>query len=151
MIGTVSYRFATEIISEAQDLGELAWDGLICQKEKLFESNINTRERFRRELFASLSATYGLIAQKHIRSNPVMLQMVKALNDHVLVEYDFLTLDEFLVDNYMEVPPTYAALSRFIGYTVTEEGTKSAFYTDITPDTWDIVDLNWELLGWENF
>jgi len=151
MIGTGSYRYATEIIGESQDLGDLALDGLLCQRDRLFESNINPRERFRRELFASLSATYGLIAQKHIRANPVMLKMVKALNDHVLTEYDFLTLDEFLSSNYIEVPPTYGALSRFIGYAVTEEGDKNGSYEDIDIDTWDIVNTDWDKIGWENF
>ena len=154
MIGTASYRYATVIVGEAQDLGDLALGGLLCQRDKLFESNINPRERFRRELFASLSATYGLIAQKHIRANFDMLQFVKALNDHVLVqygeEYGYETLDEFLVDQFIEVPATYAALSEFIGYTITEIGDKAANWEDIDAN-WEDIDIDWDKIGWENF
>tara|TARA_B100000614_G_scaffold262909_1_gene300772 strand:+ start:236044 stop:236508 length:465 start_codon:yes stop_codon:yes gene_type:complete len=153
VIGTANYREATEVIAEAQELGDLAFAGLLCMRDRLFEGKINPRDRFRRELYANMNATYSLIANRHIRANQSMIQFVKALNDHILVqygnEYGYETLDEFLVDQYLQVPTTFASISAFIGYSITEIGDKAANWEDID-DNWEDVDLNWDRIGWEN-
>ena len=153
MIGTASYRDATEVIAEALELGDLAFAGLLCMRDRLFEGSINPRDRFRRELYAKLNATYSLIANRHVLANKSIVQFVKALNDHVLREYGdiygYKSLDEFLIGQYLEVPATYAALSEFIGYSITQIGDKGANWEDIN-DNWENISLNWELIGWEN-
>ena len=153
MIGTATYRHITEVLAEIQDLGDLALEGLLCSRDALFAADVNPRERFRRELFAMMDNTYSFIALKHIRANTSLLNMTKALNDHVLDFYGdlygYTTIDEFLNDQYLEVPTSFASLSNFIGYGITSIGDKSAKWEDIG-DNWQDVDIGFNLIGWEN-
>lgn len=153
MIGTSSYRQVTEMLSEIQDLGDEALVPLLCVRESLLNADINARERFRREFYAMLDNTYSYIAVKHTVPSSSMISVVKSLNDHVLNfygnEYGYETLDQFLIDQYLQVPQTFAQLSRWIGYDVEEIGDKSASWEDIS-DNWEDVDLDWDKIGWEN-
>jgi len=153
MIGTYSYRLITEVLSEVQDLGDEALQSLLCVRTLLLNASINPRDHYRRELYAMLDNTYAYIATKHTIPSSPMISVVKSLNDHVLrfygEEYGYTDLDEFLADQYLQVPQTFADLSRWIGYEITEIGDKSANWEDID-DNWEDVDLDWDKIGWEN-
>lgn len=153
MIGTANYRYMTETLSEIQDLGDEALTPLFCVRDAILTSDSNPRERFRRELFSLLDATYAYVATRHIIPDVSMIGMVKSLNDHVLeyygAEYGYDTMDEFLIDQYLEVPQTFADISRWIGYDINEIGDKAANWNDID-DNWEDIDLEYELIGWGN-
>jgi hypothetical protein len=153
MIGTASYRYVTEILAEMQDLGDEALPPLLCVRDSLLSSDINPRERFRREMYAMLDNTYAYIASRHIVPDRAMIGMVKSLNDHVLKyygdQYGYETLDEFLTDQYLDVPVTFADISKWIGYDVSRIGLRSARWEDID-DLWEDIDFLYEKIGWEN-
>lgn len=153
MIGTSSYRYVTEVLAEMQDLGDEALPPLLCVRDALLTSDINPRERFRRELYAMLDNTYAYIAARHTVPDAAMIGMVKSLNDHVLryygEEYGYETMDEFLIDQYLQVPQTFADISNWIGYDISQIGVKAANWEDID-DRWEDVDLLYEKIGWEN-
>lgn len=153
MIGTATYRHITEVLAESQDLGDLALEGLFCARDSLFSANINTRERFRKELFSYMNNTYSYILTKHIRADRSLMAMTTAINNHALEfygkEYGYETMDEFLLDQYLEAPTSFAALSNFVGFGITIIGDKAARWQDIG-DGWDSVDITWDKIGWDN-
>jgi hypothetical protein len=155
MIGTASYKVISDTLGEAQRLGIDALSPFQCMMDNLQRMDISTSERYRKVFFNSLMATYSLIFNKHATLNNPMINAVRSLNDHVLrlygEQYGYTTIDEFLEDQYLEADPTFASMSRFLGYDVTIEGTKAARWQDID-DNWEDVDqVVWEQLGWSNF
>lgn len=153
MIGTVSYKTVADTLGEAQQLGLDALEPLVCMISNLQTMNISRSERYRNVLFNSIVSTYSFIANKHANLNQPMINAVRALNQHVLdnygPQYGYETIDEFLVDQYIEVDPTFASVSRFLGYDVNQVGTKAARWRDID-DVWSEVDIPWSKLGWSN-
>lgn len=153
MIGTASYKVIADTLGEAQQLGIDALEPLVCMIENLQSMRISRFERYRNVLFNSIVSTYSLIANKHANLNQPIIDAVRTLNDHVLDNYGpmygYETIDEFLVDQYIEVDPTFASISRFLGYQVSEVGNKAARWKDID-DTWSDVHIPWGNLGWSN-
>lgn len=153
MIGTSNYRYATEVLAEMQDLGDEALTPLLCVRDALLTSNSNPREYYQRGLYAMLDSTYSYIATKHTIPDSSMRGMVKSLNDHVLRyygnEYGYSSIDEFLLGQYLQVPRTFADISNWIGYDISEIGEKAARWEDVD-ENWEDVDLLWEKIGWEN-
>ena len=155
MIGTVSYKVIADTLGESQQLGLDALEPFNCMLNNLQNMDISRSERYRNVFFNSIVATYSLIANKHANLNNAMINAVTALNDHVLrlygSQYGYTSIDEFLLDQYIEVDPTFASVSRFLGYDVTQTGTKAARWKDID-DNWEDVDqVVWNQLGWSNF
>ena len=64
-------------------------------------------------------------------------------------EYGYETMDEFLEDQFLEVPQTFASISKLVGFNITKIGDKSASWEDMNSN-WEDIDLNWEYIGWEN-
>ena len=93
---------------------------LLCVKNRLFEADINARERFRREFFCLVDATYAYLASHYGAPNPPMQDFVKALNQHILDFYGTETIDDFLVSENVTVPQTFADISAYVGYPITE-------------------------------
>ncbi len=153
MIGTSNYRFITEVIAESHDLGRESLPFFIDIRNSLFNADINTNERFRREIFAQINNTYSFIFLKHVVADSPMRNFVKSLNQHVLKyygeEYGYETMDEFLEDQFLEVPQTFASISKLVGFNITKIGDKSASWEDMNSN-WEDIDLNWEYIGWEN-
>lgn len=153
MIGTASYRYVTDLIAEIQDLGDEALTPLLCVRENLLISDINPREMFRRNLYAMLDNTYAYIATRHTIPSTTTIGFVQSLNNHVLRlygdQYGYETMDQFLIDQYLQVPQTFGDISNWIGYKITEIGDKAANWIDIDDD-WTDVDIDWDLIGWEN-
>lgn len=153
MIGTVSYKIIADTLGEAQQLGTDALEPLVCMLTTLQSMRISDFERYRTVLFNSILATYSLVANKHANLNQPIIDAVRTLNDHVLRNYGPLygyeTIDEFLIDQYIEVDPTFASISRFLGYEVNEVGNRAARWKDID-DKWSEIDISWSKLGWSN-
>lgn len=154
MIGTLSFKQYSDILGEAQIAGIEALSPLICMYNTLQETNISQGERFTKVFKNQIDATYSYIVQKHADIDIDMRRCVTSLNNHILKlygsEYNYQNLDEFLEDQYLEANPVYASMSRFLGYPVTLEGEKSAFWKDVD-DNWEDVVLNWDKIGWSNF
>lgn len=150
MIGTVSYKVISDILGESQRLGSDALEPFNCMITNLQNMNISSSERYRNVFFNSIVSTYSLVANKHANLNQPMINAVNALNQHILTHYGYATIDAFLVDQYLEVDPTFASMSRFLGYTVTLSGTKAAQWQDID-DNWEDINIAWDKLGWSNF
>ena len=150
MIGTVSYKIVADTLGESQQLGIDALEPLNCMISNLQSMRISRTERYRNVLFNSIVSTYSLIANKHANLNQDMINSVRSLNDHILNKYGYETIDEFLIDQYIEVNPVFASMSRFLGYEVNEVGEKSARWKEID-DVWANVDISWNKLGWSNF
>lgn len=149
MIGTKTYKILTDILGEAQELGDLSLEGMLDIKESLKTIDANPLERYRRQLFAFNASTYSYIASKHIRMNKSLKQMVLSINNHVLNKYQNESIDEFLEEQYIAVSPSYASLSGFIGENITKIGSDSGNWEDIG-DFYSEVSLNWNKIGWEN-
>jgi hypothetical protein len=153
MIGTASYKMITDILGEAQKLGIDALDPLVCMITNLQSMDISKSERYRDVLFGSIVSTYSLILNKHASLNQPMINAVRSINQHVLdkygAEYGYLTLDDFLLDQYIEVDATFASMSRFLGFNINTVGTKAARWRDIS-DQWQNVDIKWGKLGGSN-
>lgn len=109
-------------------------------KTSLFSADINPRDRYRREFFAVLDATYAFVASHYAVPNAPMQNFVRALNQHVLDFYGTKTIDEFLVDNNFRVPQTFADVSTYVGFPITEVLTDSA-------DNWERFNATWESLS----
>lgn len=152
-IGTYDYRVITEKISEAYDLGKQSLGPLICMFNTLQNSDVNVRQRNRSELDSFLRRTYAYIIFKHLDNQQSMYNAISSLNSHVLREYGeaygYEDLDEFLIDQFLEVPLTYAILSEQAGYTITVIGEYKARLVDINLVMKDIS-LPFEKIGWEN-
>jgi len=154
MIGTYNYRLTAETIAEAQDMGSDALSGLLCMRSELLGADVNQYNRFRRHLVNSIDATYNMIAIKHVNLSRPIQKFVRTLQEHVLRHYGsdfgYTTIDEFLIDQYIQVPQTFADISSFLGYPITEVGTKAARWRDFDDVQWDEIDLSWERIGWDN-
>lgn len=152
-IGTYDYRVITERISEAYDLGKQSLGPLVCMFNTLRNTDINARQRHKTELESFLRRTYAYIIFKHLDNQQTMYNAIRALNEHVLREYGeaygYENLDEFLIDQFLQVPLTYAILSEQIGYTITVIGDSRARLIDIGLLMKDIT-LPWDKIGWEN-
>lgn len=153
MIGTASYKMITDILGEAQQLGIDALEPLVCMITNLQSMDISRSERYRNALFGSIVSTYSLILNKHASLNQPMIDAVRSINEHVLdkygTEYGYSTLDEFLLDQYIEADATFASISRFLGFDINTVGNKAARWKDIDDD-WENVDIKWENLGGSN-
>jgi len=154
MIGTYNYRLVTETLAESQDLGSDALSNLICMRNELLGSDINQYNRFRRNLLNTIDGTYNYIALKHFNLSRPMQKFVRNLQDHVLKhygeEFGYTTINEFLIDQYIQVPQTFADISGFLGYPITEVGAKAARWKDLDDVQWNEIDLSWQRIGWEN-
>lgn len=154
MIGTASYKTISDILGESQRLGSDALEPFNCMIENVQNMDISSTERYRNVFFNSIVSTYSLIANKHSNLNQPMIKAVNALNQHILThygsQYGYATIDEFLADQYLEVDPTFASISRFLGYNVTLSGTKAAKWQEID-DNWESINIAWDKLGWSNF
>ncbi len=152
-IGTYDYRVIVDKISEAYDLGKESLAPLICMYNTLQNTDVNARQRHKTELESYLRRTYAYIIYKHLDNQQSMYKAIRALNDHVIKTYGeaygYTTIDEFLIDQFLQVPLTYAILSGQVGYTITMVGDSKARFADINILIKDI-NLPWNKIGWEN-
>jgi hypothetical protein len=154
-IGTYDYRVIVDSISEAYDLGKEALYPLTCAWNNIENADINTRQRQKTELQSYLRRTYALIIFKHLDSShqQSLLNAISALNNHVLDKYGeaygYQDLDEFLIDQFLSVPITYALLSTAAGQTITIVGESRARWKDINI-LWSDITLPMNRIGWEN-
>lgn len=150
MIGTATYKVLADTLGEAQLLGTDALEPLNCMISNLQTMDIGTQERYRNVLFNSIVSTYSLILNKHRNLNTPLSTAVSDLNDHVLryygAEYGYESIDEFLLGQYIQVDPTFASVSRFLGYDVNQTGNKAGRWEDID-DNWEDVNVPWEVIG----
>jgi len=154
MIGTKNYRMVSEVIAESQDLAGDALDRLLCMREHIVSSEVNQYNQYRRRLLNTLDGTYNYVAARHFNLSRQVQDFVKGLQQHVLDKYGadfgYLTLDEFLQGQYIQVPQTFAAISNFLGYTITEVGDKAATWEDLDNVNWNDLNLRWDRIGWDN-
>jgi len=152
-IGTYDYIYAAEKISEAYDLGRQSLSPLICMFNTLNKTDVNAKQRHKMELESFLRKTYAYIIFKHLDNQQSTYNAIRSLNEHVLREYGeaygYESLDEFLIDQFLEVPLTYAILSEQAGYTITVIGDSKARLIDINSPIKDIT-LPFNKIGWEN-
>lgn len=137
MINKTQYIRIADYVSNIQQFGGLALGPLLDVKETLQTADINPRDRFRREFYAALNATYYYISSAYAVPNGPMREFVRALNQHVLDFYGTATIDEFLVDNNIRVPQTFADISTYVGFPITE-------VLEDSPENWEMFDVNWE-------
>lgn len=152
-IGTYDYITIAETISEAYDLGKQSLSHLSCMFNNLQITDINVRQRHKTELESFLRSTYSYIIYRHLDNQQSLYSAVRGLNDHVLREYGqaygYEDLDEFLIDQFLEVPLTYAILSDQVGQSITVIGDSKARWSDINI-SWKDIDLPYNRIGWEN-
>lgn len=152
-IGTYDYRVITEAIAESYDLGKECLNPLVCMYNNLQNCDVNIRQRHRTELESFLRRTYAYIIYKHLDNQQSMYNAVRTLNTHVMREYGaaygYDNLDEFLIDQFLEVPLTYAILSEQVGYTITVIGDARARWSDMHL-LWKDITLPMNKIGWEN-
>jgi len=149
MIGTYDYRITTEAIAESYNLGQKALGSLICAFNTLQLTDVNEQQRHRRELDSYLRTTYAFVVLKHLDNQQTMYAAIRALNNHVLIQYGYDTIDDFLLDNFIDAPITYAILSEQTGEVITVIGDSRATMKDINRLMKDI-DINMDKIGWEN-
>lgn len=149
MIGTVNYRFASEVLGSCKDLATEALSPLLDMRSFLDSSDVNPQDRNRQQLRSLIAATYSHIFVKHVIPRQILLNAVKSLNDHVLKYYEFDNIDSFLQANYIEVPSSFAYISSLVGYEINEIGESSARFIDIDSDFMDI-NLPFNRIGWSN-
>lgn len=152
-IGTYDYRVVTEMLSESYDLAKQSLSYLFGMHAQLQFANVNIDNTRRVDLDYSIVKNYAMIIQQHFQNARSVFDAVRSLNEHVLTQYGdiygYKNLDEFLTDQYLSVPLTYATLSASIGYPITVIGGEKGRYVDIG-DTWIEIDKEYKFIGWEN-
>jgi hypothetical protein len=152
-IGTYSFRVLTELISESYDLSISTLKYLNGVSTNIYNTDINDRKLVVANFKSCILKTYSSIVFEHIASNISILRAIEALNNHVLQAYGdtygYETIDDFLLDNYLEVPPTYADLSNLVGFEILEFGEKKCGWRDIEA-IYEEIDKSYDLIGWEN-
>lgn len=152
-IGTYDYRIITENISEAYDLGKQSLDPLICMFNNLQNTDVNVRQRHRNELESFLRRTYAFIIFKHLDNQQTVYNAIRTLHNHILKAYGdiygYTNMDEFLIDQFLQVPLTYSILSGQAGFLITEIGDAKARFSDINLALEEIT-LPFDKIGWEN-
>jgi hypothetical protein len=152
-IGTYDYRVVTEFLSEAYDLSKTSLKYLYGMHKELQNANVNTDATRRVDLDHSIVANYSMIINQHYRNARTIFDAIRALNEHILTQYGaiygYATMDEFLIDQYISVPLTYAVLSESIGYPISIVGDSKGRFNDIS-NLWIDIDIPYELIGWEN-
>jgi len=150
MIGTYDYRISSEIISESYNLGQEALFPLICMYNKLQETDINPNQRHRAELQSYLRTTYSFIVLNHLNNQKATIDVMNALGKHVLDNYGSLygyqNLDEFLLGQFLNVPLSYALLSRQTDYPITIISDENSSYEDINIP-WGEINIPFDRLG----
>jgi hypothetical protein len=149
LIGTYDYRVITESISEAYDLGKQSLAPLVCMYNTLQNTDINVNEYHRKNLESFLRQTYSYIIYKHLDNQQSLFSTVRELNAYMLEKYNYQTLDEFLIDQLIEVPLTYAILSEQVGDIITVIGDSKARMIDINITIQDLL-IPINRIGWEN-
>lgn len=152
-IGTYDYRVCTEFISEAYDLSITSLKYLYGMHAELQRADVNTDATRRIDLDHSIVKNYAIIINNQLNDARIMFDAIRALNDHILDKYGsiygYTTIDDFLIDQYISVPATYAVLSESIGYPITIVGDEKGSLQDIY-NLWSDIDLEWQLIAWEN-
>jgi hypothetical protein len=148
MINKEQYSHIANLIAEIQDLGDLSLLPLVCVRDTLFNADINPRERYRREFFALLDATYSFLATNHSVPNQPLQNVVSSLNRHVLEKYEYDDINEFLDAENITVPKSFADISKYVGYPINSYSTESqgTNWENIL-DLWTLQDYYWEIWG----
>lgn len=152
-IGTYDYRICTEFISEAYDLSTTGLKYLYGMHAELQKANVNTDATRRIDLDRSIVKTYALILNNQLNDTRVMFDAIRALNEHILNKYGdlygYTNLDEFLIDQHISVPLTYAVLSEVVGYPISIIGDAKGRFQDMTL-LWSDIEIEYKFIGWEN-
>jgi hypothetical protein len=134
-IGTYDYRVVTEFISEAYDLSLTSLKYLYNMHTELQKANVNTDATRRIDLDHCIVKSYALIITEHFNNARTIFDAIRSLNDHILTQYGsvygYQTIDQFLIDQYISVPLTYAVLSESIGYPITIVGDSKGRFGDL--------------------
>jgi hypothetical protein len=149
MIGTANYRFAAEVFAETRDLALDALSPLLAMRNALDDSDVNEQDRSRLHLRGVINSTYSHIVGKHVRPGQRVLNAIRALNQHVLDYYNHSNIDDFLEEQYLEVPVSFAFLSDLAGYPITVVGESSARFKDIDA-LFQNIELPFNRIGWSN-
>lgn len=149
-IGTYNFRVLTEGISEMFDLGVLSLESLYGMNQDLQLSRANTNSTAFADLQNAIIHTYGFILNRHINNIPSIIDAVVSLNLHIRdtygVLYEYQNMDEFLLDQYLSVPVTYADLANYAGFSITVIGSRKGLWQDVD-DLWPDVTLTYEEIG----
>ena len=149
MMGTANYRFASEVFAETRDLALDALSPLLSMRDAINNSDVNEQDRNRLQLKAMIESTYSHIVAKHVRPGQRVLNAIRALNRHVLDYYNHTNIDDFLEEQFLEVPVSFAFLSDLAGYPITIIGDSSARFKDIDA-LFQNIELPFNRIGWSN-
>ncbi len=152
-IGTYDFRVISDKLSEAYDLPKKSLIELTKFWSIVDQTKVNPLQRHKQELQSYLSSTYAFIISEHLANPQSFLNIIRNLNDYILDKYGqaygYSTMDEFLEDQFLEVPITYAILSEFTGQVITKIGESRARHSDINKNHADIK-LPFNKIGWQN-
>lgn len=152
-IGTYTFRLLTEHISESYDLTFSTLKNLRGMYEILQNTQSNAVRGTVTDLKTQIITAYQKIILGQIINNRDIIGAIAALNSHVLsrygAEYGYEDLDEFLVDQYLSVPLTYATLSDLAGFNIQVIGDQKATFSDIE-HSYEEITKPYDLIGWEN-
>jgi hypothetical protein len=143
----------TELISESYDLSFQTLKYMNGMSTNLYNTDVNSRKSSVANFKNNIVKTYSLILYDQVIQNTTILNAVRSLNNHVLNTYKsvygYETIDQFLQNQYLQVPTSYAALSDLVGFDIQNIGNKKCAYEDID-DNYEDIELDYALIGWEN-
>ena len=116
MITIIIYKEIVDFINESQDRGYSISSEMLQMRNDLDNSEVNDENIDKLWLYNEINRTYAEINRQHNNYNSETLNFVQKLQNYITNKYD--SVNSFLRDNNLTVLPTFADISRVVGYTI---------------------------------
>ena len=116
MITIIIYKEIVDFINESQDRGSSISSEMLQMRNDLDNSEVNDENIDKLWLYNEINRTYTEINRQHNNYSSETLNFVQKLQNYITNKYD--SVNSFLRDNNLTVLPTFADISRVVGYTI---------------------------------
>jgi hypothetical protein len=119
MITSQDYKFVSDQLGSAQFTGRGMYNSLGDMVRHLDANELSDNNLDKHLLRTAILDTYRIILQSHVFVTDEMARTVRALQNHVLKQYD--SVDDFLATENIKVSSDFAVLSAVVGYEISFE------------------------------
>lgn len=119
MISSTSYKLLADKLGLAKSEASKITDNIISIKQTLNNNEVSNRDKQKEGLFGIIDVTYNLAFADNIEDSPLLLDVVKKLQEHITARYD--SVNSFLAVNGIKVSQAFADLSSVAGFVISDE------------------------------
>tara|TARA_Y100000034_G_C6745341_1_gene331014 strand:- start:354 stop:722 length:369 start_codon:yes stop_codon:yes gene_type:complete len=116
MINADDYQFMADQLGSSRSDGEQAFKRMLSMRKDLEKSELDDNDFDKINLFNKIQATYLVVISKYFNPKPEMVTLIDRLQTHVNRHHG--SVNQFLSNNNIKVPQSFADLSLIVGYEI---------------------------------